>query len=284
MRKPMLRMMILALLGLLLPALAAEAATTLKETFQKTYPLRAGEKVTLRNVNGGVIVEAWDRAEVQVVAEKQVKAGDAELARKAMSQIQIQAGRADGGLRIETRLPKRNSGVFDWMFGRDVNMSVKYRLRVPREVKLDVVTVNGGLRLAGTRGDASMGTTNGGIEIEKAEGRLELETTNGAIQVADSAGSVDAETTNGGIEIELHDVSDGDDMRFSTTNGAVTLRLPRDVRVSLDAAVSNGRVSSDFEVDGADARNRRRLAGDINGGGGRLVVRTTNGGVTIEEI
>lgn len=283
MRKPMLRMTILALLGLLLPALAAHAAT-LKETFQKTYPLQAGEKVTLRNVNGGVTVEAWDRAEVQVVAEKEVKAADAELAKKAMSQIQIQAGRADGGLRIETKLPKRNNGVFDWMFGREVNMNVKYRLRVPREARLDVVTVNGGLRLAGTRGDASLGTTNGGIEVEKAEGRLDLETTNGAIQVADSAGSVEAETTNGGIEIELHDVSDGDDMRFSTTNGAVTLRLPRNIRVSLDAAVSNGRVSSDFEVDGADARNRRRLSGDINGGGGRLVVRTTNGSVTIEEI
>ena len=284
MRKSVLRTIVPALLGLLLPALAAQAAT-LKETFQKTYPLRAGEKVTLRNVNGGVTVEAWDRAEVQVVAEKQVKAGDAELAKKAMSQIQIQAGRADGGLRIETRLPKRNSGVFDWMFGRDVSMNVKYTLRVPREVKLDVETVNGGLRLAGTRGDASMGTTNGGIEIEKAEGRLKLGTTNGAIQVAGSAGSVDAETTNGGIEIELNDVSDGDDMRFSTTNGAVTLRLPRGIRVSLDAAVSNGRISSDFEVDGgADERNRRRLSGDINGGGGRLVVRTTNGSVTIEEI
>jgi hypothetical protein len=283
MRKPMLRMPILALLGLLLPALAANAET-LKETFQKTFPLRAGEKVTLRNVNGGVIVEAWDRAEVQVVAEKEVKAGDAELAKKAMSQIQIQAGRSDGGLRIDTKLPKRGEGIFDWMFGREVNMNVKYRLRVPREVRLDVETVNGGLRLAGTRGDATMGTTNGGIEIEKAEGRLDLETTNGAIQVADSAGSVEAETTNGGIEIELHDVSDGDDMSFSTTNGAVTLRLPRNIRVSLDAAVSNGRVSSDFEVDGADERNRRRLVGDINGGGGRLVVRTTNGSVTIEEI
>jgi hypothetical protein len=283
MRKPMLRMMILALLGLVLPALAAQAAT-LKETFQKSFPLRAGEKVTLRNVNGGVVVEAWDRGEVQVVAEKEVKAGDAELARKAMDQVQIQAGRGDGGLRIETRLPKRNNGVFDWMFGRDVNINVKYRLRVPRDSKLDVQTVNGGLRLAGTRGDAVMETTNGGIEIEKAEGRLELETTNGAIQVADSAGSVSATTTNGGIDIELHDVSDGDDMRFSTTNGGVTLRLPRNARLSLDAAVSNGRVTSDFEVAGADQRNRRRLSGDINGGGGRVVVRTTNGGVAIVEI
>jgi DUF4097 and DUF4098 domain-containing protein YvlB len=283
MRKPMLRSIVPALLGLLLPALAAQAAT-LKETFQKSYPLRAGEKVTLRNVNGGVTVEAWDRAEVQVVAEKQVKAGDAELAKKAMGQVQIQAGRAEGGLQIETKLPKRNSGVFDWMFGRDVNINVKYTLRVPREVKLDVETVNGGLRLAGTRGDVVMETTNGGIEIEKTAGRLELGTTNGAIQVAGSAGSVDAETTNGGIEIELNEVSDGDDMRFSTTNGGVTLRLPRNIRVSLDAAVSNGRVSSDFEVDGADGRNRRRLSGDINGGGGRLVVRTTNGSVTIEEI
>jgi DUF4097 and DUF4098 domain-containing protein YvlB len=100
--------------------------------------------------------------------------------------------------------------------------------------------------------------------------------------VADSSGTVDASTTNGGIEVDLKDVPDGSDLSFSTTNGSVTLRLPRDVRASLDAATSNGRVSSDFEVDGDGKPNRRHLFGDINGGGGKLHIRSTNGSVDIE--
>lgn len=277
------RRMFPALLGLLLFATAAQAAdTTLKETFQKTYPLKAGGQVALDNVNGGIKIEAWDKNEVQVVAEKRVKAGDADAAKQYMSQIRIDVAETAGGLKIVTRLPKRNDGIFDWMFGKNVNANVEYKLRVPRSVALEVENVNGAINLTGTRGRASLATVNGAIDILRAEGKLALRAVNGALSVTDSAGTVDAETTNGGIDVALNDVPDGADLSFETTNGAVTVRLPRDVRVSLDAATSNGRVHSDFEVDGGNGQpSRRRLAGDINGGGGKLTVRSTNGSVEI---
>lgn len=282
MQKPMAKTALLALVGLVSAGMAAQAVT-LKERFQQTYPLQTGGTVSLDNVNGGVTVEAWDRAEVQVVADKEVKADDGDVAKKAMQQIQIQVGKSAGKLDIVTKLPKRDNGLFEWMAGKNVNMNVKYQVKVPRNVVLDLETVNGGVRLVGTEGRASVETTNGALEIEGVRGNLELETTNGSISVARSAGAVEAETTNGSIEVELSEVPDGSDLSFETTNGGVTVRLPKDIRVSLDAATSNGRVTSDFDVEGADSKSRRRLAGDINGGGGKLRVRSTNGGVTIEE-
>jgi DUF4097 and DUF4098 domain-containing protein YvlB len=283
MHKPMAKTALLALMGLVSAGMAAQAAT-LKDRFQQTYPLQAGGTVTLDNVNGGVTIEAWDRNEVQVVADKEVKAKTDDVARKAMQQVQIQVNKGSGRLDIVTKLPKRDNGLFEWMAGNNVNINVKYQVKVPRNAVLDIETVNGGVRLAGTHGKADVETTNGALAIDGVHGNLRLGTTNGSISVARSAGAVEAETTNGSIEVELTEVPDGSDLDFETTNGSVTVRLPRDIRVSLDAATSNGRVSSDFDVDGADSKSKRRLSGDINGGGGKLRVRSTNGSVSIEEI
>lgn len=284
MHKPMVRTALLALLGLVSAATSAQAAATVKDRFQQTFPLEAGGTVTLDNVNGGVTIEAWDRNEVMVVADKEVKAKTDEAARKAMQQVRIQVGKGAGRLDIVTKLPKRDSGFLDWMTGNNVNINVKYQVKVPRNATLDIETVNGGVRLAGTHGKATVETTNGALTIDGVHGNLDLETTNGGITVTRSAGAVEASTTNGGIEVELTEVPDGSDLSFETTNGGVTVRLPRDIRVSLDAATSNGRVSSDFDVEGAQSKSRRRLSGDINGGGGKLRVRSTNGSVKIEEI
>lgn len=283
MHKPMAKTALLALLGLVSAGMAAQAVT-LKDRFQQTYPLQAGGTVTLDNVNGGVTIEAWDKNEVQVVADKEVKAKTDDAAKKAMQQVQIQVGKGAGKLDIVTKLPKREGGFFEWMAGNNVNINVKYQIKVPRKAALNIETVNGGVRLVGTHGTATVETTNGGLEIDGVHGNLHLETTNGGISVTRSAGAVEAETTNGGIDVELTEVPDGSDLSFETTNGGVTIRLPRDIRVSLDAATSNGRVSSDFDVEGSDGKSRRHLSGDINGGGGKLRVRSTNGSVEIEEI
>lgn len=268
----------LALAGLMLSWTIAEAAT-LKEPFQHTYPLAAGGTLTLENKNGSVTLEAWDRDEVRVEAEKRVKAGSEEDARKIMEQIRIEVKQEAGSLRVVTRLPEKGSGLLSWLGGKSWNAGVSYKIRVPRRVTIDAGTANGGIKLAGTRGRAELETANGTITVEGAEGSFDLETVNGSIHVDRSAGGVRAETTNGSIVVHLTEIADGEDLSFATTNGSVTLQLPRDARASVDASAMNGRVSSEFEVDGESGK--QRLEGDINGGGRRLRIRTTNGSVKL---
>jgi len=279
---PKIRKVLPLFLGCLLLATIAEAVT-LKETFDRTVPLRPGAQVRLANVNGGVTFEAWDRDEVRIQAEKRVKAGSTAVAQKIMGQVRIEVAPEAQGLRIETKLPRRDNGFFDWLFGNQASMSVSYHVHVPRRAGLNVESVNGGLTVAGTRGKARMETTNGGIDLTDVQGNLELTTVNGGINVRRSAGALRAATTNGSIEAELSDLTDGSDLRLETTNGHVVLRLPRDARLSIDAATTNGRVQSDFTVEGGQP-GKHSLRGDINGGGGRLFVRTTNGGIEIAEL
>ena len=260
-------------------ALPVHASETVKETFQKNYPLRAGGELQVENRNGGITVEAWDRNEDRVEAIKQVRAGSAEKAREGLKLLRIEVKPSAGALHIVTRYPKnQGDGLLDWVTGDSMSMSVTYKIKAPRELVSKLLSTNGGVRLVGTRGPAELSTTNGGVSIENVEGNIQLRSTNGGLTVVNSAGSLDGVTTNGGINAQLKEV-DGD-ISLRTTNGGVTLRLPEDLRASVDIATSNGGIHSDLEVEGGQ-KTRKSLTGEINGGGGKLYVRSTNGGVRI---
>jgi DUF4097 and DUF4098 domain-containing protein YvlB len=254
------------LCGLLLVGAAAQAVTV-KDRFDQTVPLRPGSEVRLTNMNGGVTFEAWDRPEVRIEAEKRVRAGSDEAARKLMSQIRIEVAKTPSGLRIDTRLPKREEGgILAQLFNGsgDVNMDVSYKIHVPRHVALDAESSNGAIAVTGTQGNAH------------------LKSSNGRITVAGLAGSLQAETSNGAIDAELTDLASGD-LSLESSNGGIAVRLPRDARLSVDAATSNGSVRSDFPVEGGQT-GKRSLKGEINGGGARLFIRTSNGSVAIREL
>lgn len=264
---------------------AAAQAETLTESFSKTVPLAANGSLSLKNINGNVTFEAWDRPEVQVTAEKKVKADSEEEARKILSQVRIDVQAQPSAVHVETRLPKKEDrGFWDLLFGEDHgSINVTYRVRLPRGAKVEADNTNGGIRLAGTRGTGRLTTTNGGVEVEGTAGGLDVRSTNGSIKITRVEGAVKAATTNGSIQAELTRVPADRDLGFTSTNGGVTVRLPRDARLSVDAATTNGRIESDFDLDGGEAR-RKHLTGDLNGGGGTLKIRTTNGSVRISEI
>jgi hypothetical protein len=271
------------LCGLLLVGAAAHAVT-LKERFDRTVPLRPGSELRLNNENGGVTLEAWDRPEVRIEAEKEVRAGSDAAARKLMSQIRIEVANAPSGVRIDTRIPRHEDGGFlaALFNGGGVSVGVTYTVHVPRHVALDILDSNGGIQVTGTLGKTHLKTSNGNLTVREVSGDLGLETTNGGIGVTRSAGSVRAKTTNGGIDAELMHLAGGE-LSLESTNGGVSVRLPKDARFALDAATSNGGVRSDFPVQGGQT-GKRSLKGEVNGGGSRLFIRTSNGGVAIRSL
>jgi hypothetical protein len=257
----------------------AAAAATLTERFDKTYPLRSGGSFVVKNVNGAVTVEGWDQEQVQINALKEVRADNDDDARQAMSHLTIEVGQTAGGLRVETMMPRHGEGFWDWLSGHHVQSKVEYHIKVPRRLELQAESVNGAVSLDGTQGKAKVETTNGSVHVDRVTGRVEAQTTNGGITVTEVAGSVKAGTTNGSVKAQLSRVEG--DLSFESTNGSITVHLPSDVRATVDASTSNGSVHSAFEVTGGSAK-RRHLTGDINGGGGKLMLSTTNGGIRIE--
>lgn len=255
---------VLLALGLLASMpFSAAAADTLVERFERTLPFASGRTLQLASTNGNVSVESWDVEQIEIVAEKKVRARSDEEAREVMEEVRIEIEETDRGVAIETRIPRRTNG---WLSGRDASASVSYTIRIPEHANLDLETVNGKVRVAGVHGNLDLGSTNGGI------------------RALESGGSVRARTTNGGIEVELATIEAGEEMSFETTNGPIEISLPGHVAANLTARTTNGNIETDFPVTIKGSMARNRLTGEINGGGASIELRTTNGSIRIHEI
>jgi DUF4097 and DUF4098 domain-containing protein YvlB len=244
----------------------AASAAEMKETIDRTFDVRAGANVVLSNVNGRITVTSWDQPRVRVIAKKEVD-GDRDQLKKALADLRVEMQQKDGGLVITTHYPKEAHGIssiFDWFTGNDIDAEVQYDVTVPRTMNVDV------------------SNTNGGIHLSDVTGTLELDTTNGKIEVSRCAGSLDASTTNGSIHAELLKISKGQPLRFETTNGRIEVAVPANAAADIDAATTNGPITSDLPV-ATTRTSSNSLRGTINGGGTTLHLRTTNGGITIRK-
>jgi hypothetical protein len=272
-----------ALVFVLIAAAARTAeAATLEERFEHTYPLQAGGAFALDNVNGDISITPADRPEVRLSAVKHVKAASAARARELLAALEIQVTPRPAEVAVETRFPRHSGGFFDWLAGGGSEMTVTYRVEVPRGAHLRIGSVNSAIQVTGGAA-ADLKTVNGPIDASGVRGALRAATVNGAITLAGAAGAVHARSVNGAVDVAFAALpAAGAPARISTTNGAVTVHLPRQARASLDARSTNGRVACALPIQRRGQR-RHGLAGDLNGGGERIEIATMNGGIEILE-
>ena len=201
--------------------------------------------------NGGIRVEGWDRNEITLRARVNAWSRDGDPQDIARN-IEIGTGNV-----IEAQGP-RTENREGW--------SVSYRLMVPRNSDLDLESMNGGITITGVNGDMDFETTNGGIKLE------------------DVGGDVKGRTQNGGLNVDLSGSQwQGEGLDLVTTNGGVELTIPADFRATLVTGTVNGGFNTDFPITVQGRLRSNNITTDLNGGGPRIEVRTTNGGVRIRE-
>ncbi len=227
------------------------------DTWVRSYTLAPGGRLEIININGEIVAEASDGATVELRAERSASAGSDEAAKAFLGKIEMREEVGADRVRVETIAPRVRIG----------GHKVTFAIRVPTGVHVDLRTVNGGVRLENVGGEVRASTTNGGVRGRVAAASL-----------------VEARTTNGGVELELTGAlaSDGK-VSLTSVNGGVVLKVPQDTRAQVRARCTNGRVSVDdgLQVAVEGEQTRRRLDGTLNGGGGRIELQTTNGGVSL---
>jgi hypothetical protein len=226
------------------------------DTWDRTYTVAAGGRLEILNVNGEIRAEPGDGDAVTVHAERTASGATDEAARDNLQRIEMREEVGPTRVRVETRPPRTWSG----------SHKVVYTVRVPAGVHVDLRTVNGGVRLDNVGGEVRASATNGGIRGRVAAATL-----------------VEARTTNGGVELELTAAPAPDGrITLSSVNGGVRLAVPDDTRADVSARCTNGRVSvTDLDFDAEGEPTRRRAFGRLNGGGARIDLQTTNGGVAL---
>jgi hypothetical protein len=232
------------------------AAGKAQDEWTRSYTVAAGSRLEIINVNGKISAEPAAGNEVEVRAERSTKDATDEGAKELLSKIEMREEVGEGRVRIEVRAPRMNGPS---------GHEIKWTIKVPKGVAVDLRTVNGGVRMDRLEGDIRARSTNGGIV--------------GADLVSNS---VDAAVTNGGVEIGMASALTSGTFDLESVNGGVTLSLPSTSKADITARCTNGGISVDgLDVQVQGEQTKRRLEGTLNGGGARITMETVNGGVKI---
>lgn len=211
---------------------------------------RPSELVVDGRDNGSVSFYGSDRSDVEVVALIQTDAPTVGEADALAKQVRIETAggriRADGPARV---------GRTSW--------SVSYHIYVPRQSNLEAET------------------RNGGVSAQAVEGTMRFEAVNGGISLDQVGGDVRARTTNGGVHARLTGSTwNGRGLDLRTTNGGVSLTIPRGYNAQLETGTTNGGMNIDFPVT-VRGQIGRLIETQLGSGGPLVRAITVNGGVKI---
>lgn len=213
-----------------------------KELIQKTLKFQDASKpgeLSLDNVFGSIRIEGTEGAQVELTANKTIKATTKDKVQQAKDEVKLDIKEKGNAIDIYVdgpfRCQCRDGRGYKW---RDPGYEVQYDfvLKVPRRTRLVLNTVN-----------------DGDILVKGVEGRFEVSNVNGKVELADMSGSGRAGTVNGGLKVTFLK-NPSDDCSFSTINGEVELALREGLSAEFNLKTMNGEAFSDFETLSLPAR------------------------------
>ena len=160
------------LFTLLLAAQAQASQGKLTEEFHHTYPIAAGGRIELENINGAVHITGWDQNQVKVDAVKYANS------KERLDEAEIEIDATSDTLSIRTKYPNHDH---TWNSdGWNNPATVEYTLMVPRNARLDEIElINGSLDIHQVAGEVRASCINGRLTAQGLQGRVKLETING---------------------------------------------------------------------------------------------------------
>lgn len=230
-----------------------------------------GRSVYVRNLNGPIHIEPSTTGKVEVEAIKRVgRRGRPEdvtitaVQRQGRGDVVICAIWNDRSRCDEDGyVTKADRGWPGLGSHRGNDVSVEFRVRLPRGARITATTVNGA------------------VEADGVDAGIDARTVNGSIVARSSGGPVAARTTNGSLTIRTGLIGQ-ESLDYSTVNGAVTLEVPRDVNADVELRTVNGGISTDFPLTVDGRFNSRRVRGSIGQGGPLIRLSTTNGSIYLK--
>ncbi len=227
-------------------------AAELKEEWLRSYQLSSDGQIEIANLNGPIELSKASGSAVDVRAEIVVRALTETMARDVLAKGRIEESTTPNRVKVETVVPRGIHGKYQ----------VRYQVSLPPGVAVQVSTTNGALK--------AMGLDN----------KLKASIVNGSIEFAEMAGPIDAALVNGSLSATLARVTAP--VRLETTNGRLSLALPKDSKATLSVRVVNGGLSvNGLPLQEPPQRRIRNLDATLNGGGPPIDLHATNGRITI---
>jgi len=284
----------------ILAAIAAPAAA--QQTITKRASVAADATVEVSNVQGIVKITAWDKNEVELVAELESDKDELEFEATPRK------------VRIEVDRPNSRYGRDQ----EDANLTV----RVPRGARLIVDTVSADVTVADVRGEQDLESVSGSVGTQAydapvkaasvsgdvtvtgtgGKGAVKVENVSGTATVTGVLGSLEGEVVSGEIHAtiaaaELIDVNSvsGDitvnaeltstaSVDMESVSGTITLKIKPPVNADFDIESFSGDIENCF---GQKARDTSKftpgseLSFTQGNGGARVELQTLSGEIRV---
>ncbi len=234
------------------------------EVREDSFVVGGSPQLVLRSENGSISVETGGTGVIQVTTTIKNPANVEYRAVQRGNTVELTAD-VKGGINIF-----RRGG------GADV------RVVVPESVDLDLETSNGAIEVEGVEVTAlaSLESSNGRVILNDVTGDVKVRTSNGRINIHDFTGQIEAQTDNGSIDF-TGTLRGGSENELRTSNGSIDVMLVETPGVEVDASTNNGKVKSDLPITISGETSEDHLVGSIGTGGRHLLLRASNGSITI---
>jgi DUF4097 and DUF4098 domain-containing protein YvlB len=141
-------------------------------------------------------------------------------------------------------------------------------------------TGSGNVVVASVRGDLDARSGSGDITAtQQGKGVAEVSTGSGNVDLNGASGPLHVRASSGDITVQGAPSADWD---VSASSGSVRLRLPSKGGVDLDLHSDSGHIETSLPITVTGSQSKRTLTGQLRGGGPRLRVSTSSGGIVIQ--
>jgi hypothetical protein len=219
--------------------------------------LRAGQKLTIRDINGTVRVRTGDRLSIR--ANKHADRDDP-------NEVAIHVENRSDGIVVCVRYPPDASRGCDenrsWSSRDSHNdTAVDFDITVPHGIALDAKSVNGSVD-AINDGPTEAASVNGSVRVEGRDVRK-------------------AVSVNGSVEVHVLDRVRGT-LSAKTVNGSIDVSLPPGSGVNFEARTLTGGISADgITVNRPRYGPGASASGTLGDGALRIDAKTINGSITL---
>ena len=220
-----------SLLGVALLGTLAKPAVGQIVQINELRTLHPDATVELEVVVQSVIVEGWDRNEIQIVGEYDSDIEEVEI-RENEGSFRFEIEQYSGGRRDRRRGPSR------------------LEVRVPRDVRLFIETVSGSLDVSGVTGALSAEAVSGSVEARGNLASASFSSISGSVEYAGDSPTVRLESVSGRITY----MGTSRDVRLESVSGSVRMEGEGET-IEANAVSGSIRISSDIPVQSLDVNS-----------------------------
>ncbi|ELY48816.1 DUF4097 family beta strand repeat-containing protein [Natronolimnohabitans innermongolicus] len=240
-----------------------------ERTVTESHATDAVTGVAVETEHGDVEVVPTDDGEIDVTGQK------AALTRDDLETIGLETMLEDGVLVVAVDRDDSRT-----LFGLRPPPVVDLAVSVPDGLPLERVrTVAGAVDVTGVEGDVSATAEAGDVTLRDVGGTVSATTDTGALTVLEPESIDRLETQTGDVTASLPGL-DGD-ATIETTTGAVDLRLPDQLDLSLEMTTETGTLSVTDVDDLPELAGDSLIEADVGDGTHRLEITTETGDVRV---